>query len=456
MASPLDVLVLAAGKGTRMRSRIPKVLHCLAGLPLLEHVIRSAETLSGPRIVVVVGHGGGEVRSAFAERGLTFVDQGEPLGTGHAVLAARPAITAPRFLVLPGDVPLVPSEALTALLDFHRREDLAVSFLSMQPPEPVHYGRVVRERGRAVRIVEADDASPEERAIKEVNAGVYCLENQPALWEALADLPAENAQGEYYLTDLVERLARQGRADALAWKGWQDLLGVNDRADLARLESILRGRIAARLMRAGVTIVDPNAVYLSPDAEVGADTVLHPGVHLAGRVKVGEGCELGPDAYLVDSQVEAGARVWYAVLEGAQVDQGARVGPYAHLRPGARIGAGARVGNFVEVKAAQLGEGVRARHLAYIGDAEVGPRANIGAGAITCNYDGVRKHPTKIGASAFIGSNAALVAPVSVGEGAYVGAGSVITEDVPPYALALARPRQRVKPRWAKEREAKA
>ena len=448
----MDVVVLAAGKGIRMRSRIPKVLHPLAGLPLLEHVLRTAASLSPTKITVVIGPGGDSLREAFPEWDLEFVDQGEPLGTGHAVLAARPAISSPAFLVLPGDVPLVPREALQALMDFHRSRGLLASFLSVELPDPEGCGRVVRREGRAVRIVEAREASPEELSIREVNSGIWCLANTAELWRALQELPPYGVQGEHCLTDLVERLAEEGLVDALPWPQAEDLLGVDDRADLARLEGILRDRITTRLLREGVSIPDPGAVYLSPDVEVGPDTVLQPGTHLLGRTAVGEGCRIGPGAWLIDSRVGDGARVWFSVLAGALVGEGAQVGPYAHLRPGARVGARARVGNFVEVKNARLGEGVKAGHLAYIGDAEVGPHANTRAGAITCNYDGVRKQRTEIGPGAFIGSNSALVAPVRIGEGAYIGAGSVITEDVPPHALALARAPQSIKPDWAKTR----
>jgi bifunctional UDP-N-acetylglucosamine pyrophosphorylase/glucosamine-1-phosphate N-acetyltransferase len=435
-----------------MRSRIPKVLHPLAGLPLLEHVLSAASSLQPATTVVVVGPGGQAIREAFSNRRVTFVDQGEPLGTGHAVLAAREAVSAPLLVVLPGDVPLVPPQALQELVEFHLKNKFIVSFLSLELPEPGRYGRVVRQEGQVVRIVEANDASPAELAIREVNSGIFCLSNRPELWEALAGLSRGNAQGEYYLTDLVEKFAPGGGVGALPWSPAEDLLGVNDRLDLARLEGILQGRLARGLMQAGVSIPHPQAVYLSPKAKVGQDTVLWPHTYLWGETQVGEGCEIGPGTFLLDSHVAAGARVWFSVLEGAMVEEEARVGPYAHLRPGARIGRRARVGNFVEVKNAQLGEGVKAGHLAYIGDAEVGPHANIGAGAITCNYDGIRKHRTEIGAGAFIGTNAALVAPIRIGEGAYVAAGSVVTQDVPPYALALARPPQHIKPGWAKGR----
>lgn len=447
MSTPFDVVILAAGKGTRMRSRHPKVLHPLGGVPLLKHVLGVASMLSPARIVVVVGHGAEEVRAALSGCEVTFVDQGEPRGTGHALLAARDAVSAPLFLVLPGDVPLVPPQALQALLS-HCGKGAILSFLTMEPLDPGSYGRVVREGGRPVRIVEAE----EEMGIREVNSEIYCLANVPALWAALRGLSADNAQGEYRLADLVGALAEEGVV-ALRWPKCEELLGINDRGELAQAEATLRARIIGDLWAGGVTVVDPATAHVSPNVEVGLDTIIHPDTHLLGRTKVGEGCEIGPGAYLLDCEVEDGARVWYSVLWGARVAPGARIGPFAHLRPGAVIGAQARVGNFVEVKAAVLGEGVRAGHLAYIGDAEVGPGANIGAGTITCNYDGRKKYRTDIGPGAFIGSNASLVAPVRIGEGAYVAAGSVITQDVPPYALAIGRSPQTVKQDWAKERK---
>ncbi|MBC7219956.1 bifunctional UDP-N-acetylglucosamine diphosphorylase/glucosamine-1-phosphate N-acetyltransferase GlmU [Candidatus Bipolaricaulota bacterium] len=458
MDDSLDVVILAAGKGTRMRSRRPKVLHPLCGLPLLEHVLRTAFSLSPRRVVVVVGHGADEVRAA-AERRVAFVDQGEPRGTGHAVLAARGAVVSSTFLVLPGDVPLVPPDALRALVRFHRERNATVSLLTMEPSDPGPYGRVVRgEDGRPLRIVEAGDASPEELAIRELNSGIWCLANSSELWEALAGLTTANAKGEFYLTDLVARFSPERKAAALLWPCADDLGGVNDRADLARLEQLLRARILAAWMRDGVTVVDPATVYPSLDAAVGEDTVLHPGTHLLGQTAVGAGCTIGPGAYLLDTRIGDGARVWYAVVEQAEVGPEATIGPYTHLRPGSRIGRGAKVGNFVEIKASTLGEGVRAGHLAYIGDAQIGAGANIGAGVITCNFQPGRKGKfrTAIGEGAFIGSNVSLIAPIRIGEGAVVGAGSVITHDVPPFALALERAPEVVKLEWtqrAKEGE---
>jgi bifunctional UDP-N-acetylglucosamine pyrophosphorylase/glucosamine-1-phosphate N-acetyltransferase len=452
MDDSLDIVILAAGKGTRMRSRRPKVLHSLIGLPLLEHVLRAARGISPARLVVVVAHGADEVRSVFAGRDVVFVDQGEPRGTVHAVLAAREAVASGTFLVLPGDVPLVPTEALQALVQFHRERVATVSLLTTKPSDPGPYGRVVRGEGGSVRrIVEAGDATTDELALGEVNSGIWCLENAPPLWQSLVSLSTSNAKGEHRLTDLVARFSGPGKVAALLWRA-DDLRGVNDRADLAQVESLLRQRILTQWMRDGVTVVDPSAVYPSLDAAVGEDTVLHPGTHLLGRTVIGAGCTVGPSAYLVDSRVGDGARVWYSVVEEAEVGPEAAIGPYAHLRPGARIGRRAKVGNFVEIKASTLGEGVRAGHLAYIGDAEVGAGANIGAGAITCNFQPGRKEKfrTEIGAGAFVGSNACLIAPIRIGEGAVVGAGSVITHDVPPYALALERAPEVVKPGWGR------
>ncbi len=437
-----------------MRSAQPKVLHPLCGLPLLAHVLRAAQALDPEQILVVVAHGKDQVMAAFSSWPIRFVDQGEPLGTGHAVRQVRELLRAPRFLVLPGDAPLVPPEALRALLHQHRQAGVLASFLSMELPEPGAYGRVVRdESGRPRRIAEARDASPDELALREVNSGIWCLENAPALWEALEKLSPDNAKGEYYLTDLVALLYPQ--VAVVSWPQPEDLLGVNDRVDLARLEGILRARILTSWMREGVTVLDPSSVYPGPDVRVAPDTLILPGTFLYGETEIGPGCVIGPQAYLVDAKVAAGVRIWFSVVEGAQIEEGAQIGPYAHLRAGARIGAQARIGNFVEVKASQIGAGAKALHLAYIGDAEVGARANIGAGAITCNFQPGKseKFRTEIGAGAFIGSNACLIAPIRIGEGAVVGAGSVITEDVPPYALALARSAQVIKPDWARPQE---
>lgn len=447
---------MAAGKGTRMRSARPKVLHPLCGLPLLEYPLRTARALYPAEMVVVVSHGKDQIREAFSHWPVKFVDEGEPLGTGHAVLSARSALSAPRFFVLPGDVPLVPPQALQTLLERHLAGGALASFLTMELSPPNPYGRVVRdESGKPKKIVEAGAASFAELGIREVNSGIWCLENHPAVWEALSRLSPNDAKGEHFLTDLVAAL--YPRVEAVLWPNSEDLLGVNDRVDLAHLEGILRRRILTDWMREGVTVVDPATVYPGPDVRVGQDTVILPGTFLFGKTEIGPNCQIGPQAYLVDSRVAEGARVWFSVLEAVEVGPEAQIGPYAHLRAGARIGARARIGNFVEVKNSQIGEGAKALHLAYIGDAEVGAAANIGAGAITCNFQPgkTEKFHTEIGAGAFIGSNSCLIAPIRIGEGAVVGAGSVITEDVPPYALALERSPQVTKPDWARRKEEK-
>ena len=449
MSIPFDAVILAAGKGTRMKSRVPKVLHGILGYPLIEYVVRTVSSLDPERIIVVVGYGAERVREYLSGRGLFFVEQAKQLGTVHALRVARDAVVSPRFLVLPGDVPLVPRDALDELLREHFARGALASFLTFSPPEPEGYGRVLRdESGIPAKIVDGGNA-PAEPLSGEVVSGIYCMENAPELWEALEAIP-KDAQGECSLTDLIPAL--YPRVWALEWHDPDLLRGVDTRADLTRAEGILRDRIVRRLQSEGVTVVDPAASYIGPDVSAGIDTIIHPGTHIYGRTGIGEACEIGPNAYIVDSRLGDRVRVWFSVLEGAWVDEGTSIGPYAHLRPGARIGKGARIGNFVEVKNAEIGDGVRAGHLAYIGDAEVGEGTNIGAGTITCNYDGIRKHRTVIGKGAFIGSNTALVAPVTIGEGAVIGAGSVITEDVPPYALALGRARQVVKPDWARRR----
>ncbi len=454
MDNSLDVVILAAGRGTRMRSQHPKVLHALAGMPLLEHVLRTLHGLHPARVVVVVGHGAHAVRSAMQDHGLTFVLQDTPRGTGHALLCARSALTAPHVLVLPGDVPLLPAEALEALVNTHRDTHALLTLLTAERADPGQYGRVLRdEAGAVTHVVEASDATDDELSVREVNAGVYCMSNGPQMWQALETLLPDNAQGELYITDLVKRAAAGQKCAAVLWPCGSELMGINDRCDLAEAEGHLRKRILQQLMASGVTVVDPGRTYVSPEAEVSQDTVLHPGTHILGKSRVGRGCSVGPGAHLVDTELEDGVTTLWSMLEGAWVGTGARVGPYAHLRPGARIGAKARVGNFVEIKESTLGNGAKANHLAYIGDATVGEGANIGAGAITCNYDGTHKHPTYIGSGAFIGSNAALVAPVHVGAHAVVGAGSVIDRDVPPYALALTRAPQEIKENWKRNRE---
>jgi bifunctional UDP-N-acetylglucosamine pyrophosphorylase/glucosamine-1-phosphate N-acetyltransferase len=446
-------VVLAAGKGTRMRSARPKVLHEAAGEPLLSWVLASARAAGCGRILVVVGPDAEEVRSADSGAELEWVVQDEQRGTGHALAQVAPAIREPaRLLVLSGDVPLVRAATLVALL-----ERAATSWGAMataELAEPGGLGRVEAGAGAELaRIVEAADASPAALANRRINAGLYVLP-APEIFGYLERLTPTNSKGELYLTDALSAAAAEGRTIALVQLADPDeALGVNDRQDLARVHRVLIARQLEALAEAGVTVLDPATTTVEPRVSVGTETVLHPGVSLTGGTSVGEGCTLGQGAWLRDTTLGPGVVVEpYSVLEGARVEAGCRVGPFARLRPGAVLRRGAKVGNFVEVKNAELGAGAKANHLAYVGDATVGEHANIGAGTVTCNYDGEAKHHTTIGAGAFIGSDTMLVAPVTVGEGATTGAGSVITQDVPAGALAVERGRQRIVPGWGKRR----
>lgn len=451
----MQALILAAGKGTRLKSETPKVLQRAAGLPLLEHVLRALRGLQASEALVVVGHQADEVEAAFAGRGLRFVRQEPQLGTGHAVLVARGALRlAGTLLVLSGDVPLLRAETLRRLLECHRSEGAAATLTSARLKDPGAYGRVRRDAtGRPVGIVEARDASPEELRIDEINAGLYAFETQ-ALLAVLDELVPQNAQGEYYLTDIVGLLAGRGaRLAALELEDESEILGVNTLAELAEVSGRLYARRAAELMAAGVVLEDPASTRIDADVQVEPGARIRPYSLLEGTSVVAAGASLGPFTRLENSHIGAGAQILdHCLLRDCVVEAGASIGPFAHLRPETHIGAGAKVGNFVELKKTRLGQGAKAPHLSYLGDAEIGPGANIGAGTITCNYDGSRKHPTRIGAGAFVGSNSTLVAPVTIGASAYVGAGSAITEDVPAEALALGRARQVVKEGWARRR----
>jgi bifunctional UDP-N-acetylglucosamine pyrophosphorylase/glucosamine-1-phosphate N-acetyltransferase len=453
----LQALVLAAGKGTRMKSARPKVLHSAFELPLLEHVLRAVASLDPKPVTVVVGHQGDLVETLFKDRGLTFLRQEPQLGTGHAVRSASPVVARQPerpLLVVYGDMPLLRPETLRSLAQAHRAQGASVSLLTCLLEHPGAYGRVLRgSDGRVLRIVEAADASPAERAVREINAGVYVFD-VPVLLRALERLDHGNAQGELYLTDVVEHVAREGgRIEARVCEDETEALGVNTLEELAQASELLRRRRLAALMAAGVIVERPDTVSVGPDAEVEPDTVLRAFTLVEGRSIIEAGARVGPFVRLVNCRVAAGAEILdHCLLCDSAVGPGASVGPFAHVRPESVIGAKAKVGNFVELKKTRLGEGSKAPHLSYLGDSLIGPRVNVGAGTITCNYDGVHKHPTEIEAGAFVGSNATLVAPVKVGEGAYIAAGSTITEDVPKDALALGRARQVTKPGWAARR----
>ena len=456
-------VVLAAGKGTRMCSGLPKVLHRAAGRPLLDWVIRAARQAACERTVVIVGHGGDEVRAAFPGDEVAWAVQAELLGTGHALAQVEDVMAElvdgdSLMLVLSGDVPLVSRSTLEQLAEAVEPPDgqegawaaMAVAELA----EPGALGRVTATPGGTLdRIVEAADASPDELSVRRVNAGIYALP-APAIFPYLAALGADNAKGEYYLTDALNAAAAEGRSVALVeLDDPREAFGVNQRRDLARVHRALVDRKLEELMAAGVTVLEPGRTTVEADVVVGADTVLHPGVTLLGRTVVAEGCELAQGVWVRDSHIARGAVIEpYSVLDEARVGAGCRVGPFARLRPGAELLSRAKVGNFVEVKNARLEEGVKANHLAYLGDAEIGEGSNIGAGVITCNYDGFEKHQTRVGRGVFVGSDSMLVAPVDVGDGAMIAAGSVISKDVPPGALAVERSAQRTLDDWATRR----
>lgn len=450
------VIILAAGKGTRMRSELAKVLHRAGGRTLLEHVIRACQPLKPAQLLVVVGHQAQEVGAVAESLGAQAIVQQPQRGTGHAVQVARRAIrrNAKLALVLPGDAPLLKAQTLAALLDTHRRGEGAATLLSAELDDPTDYGRVLRDsEGRVLGVVEEKAATPEQRAIREVNSSIYSFTLEK-LWPALNALRPENFHHELYLTDAIGLLRqRNERVLAQIAPDANEILGCNTRAHLADVDRVFRARKAAELMVSGVTIYLPETVVIDPEVSAGTDTVIEPGVQLLGKTRIGARCKVGTGSVLKDVRVDDGVTIGaHSILDQSRVGESAQVGPFSRLRPGADIRAGAHVGNFVEVKNSVIHEGAKALHLTYLGDATVGREANIGAGTITCNYDGVAKNHTAIGNRVFIGSDTALVAPVRVGDGAYVAAGSVVTENVPADALAVARGRQVNKPGWAAKR----
>jgi bifunctional UDP-N-acetylglucosamine pyrophosphorylase/glucosamine-1-phosphate N-acetyltransferase len=458
--SECHVVILAAGKGTRMNSRVPKVLHEAAGLPLLEHVLRTADSLGPASTVVVIGHGSELVEQRFGKRpGLLFALQEPQLGTGHALLQAEPALQgrSGSVVLLSGDVPLLRPDTLRSLVRHHQAQGAAATVLTAVVGDPAGYGRIVRTNGRISSIVEHRDASAAEKTIGEINSGIYAFDLMP-LFGALREIGTANVQGEYYLPDLVRIYRARGLAvETHAVEDSREIMGVNSRKELADVGAILGSRKNEDLMASGVTIVDPATTWVGPDVTIGADTILHPGVHLEGRTRVGERCEIHSGVRLVDTEVGNGVTINnFCVIAESRLRDGARVGPFAHIRPQSDVGPDAHIGNFVELKKTTVGPGSKANHLAYLGDATIGERVNVGAGTITCNYDGVSKNPTVIEDRAFIGSDSQLIAPVRIGRGAYVAAGSSITEDVPADALAIARSKQVNKEGWARKRQKKS
>jgi bifunctional UDP-N-acetylglucosamine pyrophosphorylase/glucosamine-1-phosphate N-acetyltransferase len=445
----LGVVILAAGKGTRMRSAQPKVLHPLAGRPLLRHVLDAAQALGAAKICVVFGHGGEQVPAALPDAPCLWIEQPERLGTGHAVLQAMPALAdMDRVLVLYGDVPLIEPETLTRLVDDTAGTDLGV--LTMILANPEGYGRVVRDkRGQVLRIVEQKDASEAELGITEVNTG-FIVADRARLQDWLGRIRNDNVQREYYLTDVIGlATADDVRVATTLAERLEEVAGVNDRLQLAELERYHQRCIAQSLMHAGVTIMDPNRIDVRGVLECERDVVLDINLIIAGRVRIGANTRIGPNCLLQDCEIGPGVEVFAnSVIEGARVGAGARIGPFARLRPEADVAEGCHIGNFVEIKKSRVAAGSKVNHLSYIGDADIGRGVNVGAGTITCNYDGADKHRTEIGDGAFIGSNTALVAPVTIGADATIGAGSVIARPAPAEKLTLTRAPQVTIDHW--------
>jgi len=446
-------IVLAAGQGKRMKSKLYKVLHPVCGKPMVGHVLDVLDAIQADRKVVIVGHGAEAVKAYVGDRA-EFALQAEQLGTGHAVLMAKPMLEDEDGItvVICGDTPLIRPSSLEAMIRLHREQGAAATLMSATLSDPRGYGRVIRDaQDEVVAIVEQKDCTPEQDAVKEINAGTYVFDNRK-LFAALAQVNNNNAQGEYYFTDVIGILrAQQEKVLAYCTDDESEWLGVNDRIALSEAEAFMRRRINYEHMANGVTLIDPSAVYIEKDVRIGADTVIYPGTILRGRTVIGEQCEIGPGSDITDSIVGDRVTVKHSVLSEAEVGDDSTVGPFAYLRPGTKLAAHVKIGDFVEIKNAKLAEGVKVSHLSYVGDAEIGKNVNVGCGAITVNYDGYNKHKTIVGDDAFIGSNVNLIAPVTVGPGAYVVAGSTITHDVPEGDMAIARERQVNKPGYAEK-----
>ena len=451
------VVILAAGKGTRMKSALPKVLHRVAGQPLIERVLACAAVLRPRTITMVVGHQSESLKAALAgHEGLTFVVQEPQLGTAHALMTAEQALSGQKGLLvlLSGDVPLLTADTLEKLVDCHRTSGASASVITAIVDDPHGYGRIVRNGEQIARIVEEKDASPAERTIREINSGIYAF-SLDGLFDAVRGIASHNAQSEYYLPDLVAIYRQRGSVvETVTVSNADEIRGINSRIELAAVSRIVRDRKNAELMASGVTIEDPATAYVDETVTIGPDTILHPGVSLEGRTAIGAGCEIHTGARIIDSQI--GDRVTilnHCVITSSTIADDASVGPFAHLRPETDLRAKSKVGNFVELKKTVLGAGSKANHLAYLGDATIGEKVNIGAGTITCNYDGVTKSQTVIEDGAFVGSDTQLIAPVTVGKGAYVGSGSTIRENVPPGALAVSAGKQRNIEGWVERKK---
>jgi bifunctional UDP-N-acetylglucosamine pyrophosphorylase / glucosamine-1-phosphate N-acetyltransferase len=458
--SSLAAVVLAAGKGTRMRCKMPKVIQPVAGRPMILYTFELAASLQAAPAVVVVGHQAEPITQMLPAVGWRAVDQTEQLGTGHAMRQTEEILKdfPGDVLVLHADVPLLRAETLQRLVDAHRRSGAVATLLTAEMEQPGRLGRVVREHnGQVARIVEALDASDAERAIREINTGIYCFQAS-FVYPALHDLTSDNAKGEYYLTDVISAACRSGLlVQAVRCDDWREAIGVDSKADLARAEELLRQQVLERLMASGVTIIDPHTTYVHPEVQIGCDTVLHPNTHILGQTVIGEDCEIWPNTVIRDSTLENSVTIFPScVITSSTIAAGSHVGPFAHLRPESVLGKRVRIGNFVEVKKSIIGDESKAAHLSYIGDVVMGKDVNVGAGFIACNYDGAEKNEIIIEDEVFIGSDSQIIAPLRIGRGAYIATGTTVRKEVPPEALVFNTKDQVHREGWALQRKPKA
>lgn len=455
--SNIFAVILAAGQGTRMKSKLYKVLHPVCGKPMVQHVVDHIQTLDVNRIVTIVGHGAEKVKQQLGNKS-EYVLQAEQLGTAHAVQQAEAILGSEEgtTLVVCGDTPLIRPETMQALFEHHQAKKAKATILTAIAENPTGYGRILRgDNGQVEQIVEQKDASIEQQLVKEINTGTYCFDNK-ALFETLKLVKNDNAQGEYYLPDVIEILQKQGDVvEAYVTEDFEETLGVNDRVALSQAEALMRTRINEKHMRNGVTIINPEATYISADAMIGPDTVIQPGSMIEGATVIGEECIIGPNTQIIDSRIGDRTTVHSSVVRESVIAEETAIGPFANIRPLSDIGSHVKIGNFVEVKKSKLDNGTKVSHLSYIGDAEIGSNVNIGCGSITVNYDGKNKFQTIIEDDVFVGCNTNLVAPVKVGKGSFIAAGSTITKEVPEDALAIARARQENKPNYVSKLNSK-
>ncbi|MFB0526557.1 MAG: bifunctional UDP-N-acetylglucosamine diphosphorylase/glucosamine-1-phosphate N-acetyltransferase GlmU [bacterium] len=454
-------IILAAGEGTRMKSTLPKVLHQICGQPMLVYVLKAVLRAGCRKNYLVVGHKGRKVIEMLSnflplrKKEIEFVKQSKLLGSGHAVLQAKKSLRGYRghVLVVYGDLPLLSGRTLNRLIQTHYEQDNSLTILGANLENPSGYGRIIENsNGKGIRIVEERDATPKERRINRVNVGVYCFRAED-LFKAIDKIRPDNRKKEYYLTDAVKILGKMGnRVGTVMTEDSSEVEGVNNRKQLVNIQKYVNMKNLERLLLTGVTIVDPSSTFIDSTVKIGRDTIIYPGSTILGKTRIGEDCKLGPYAFIENCQIENGVEIRASFVYGAKIAERAKVGPFSHIRPGTFVGEGVRVGNFCEVKKSRIGQGTKVSHLSYIGDAILGKGVNIGAGTITCNFDGVRKNITRIGDDTFVGSDAKFIAPVKIGKGAVIGAGSTITEDVPAGKLAIARARQVIKDRRKKKK----